>query len=740
MRSKILIIIAAFMMPLGLYATKLQGFVYEKNAVSGEPTPLPNVNVYWSGTTVGTFSNEQGKFTLDRVKSTDILVVSFVGYERDSLRIKGNESSISIELSRNITLNKLVITARQASTFMNRYEPIVTQHITGAELHKAACCNLGESFETNASVDVSYGDAISGAKKIELLGLTGLYSQLMIENIPDYQGFGRTFGLNYIPGHWLEAISVSKGAASVASGNESITGQISADYKKPDGKEVFYLNLYGNNHGHMEFNANAAYRINKNLSTMVLAHGGYNELRLDHNKDGFMDDPLTRRLHLMNRWKYLSNDGRLMAQLGINGLHEDRFGGEMEYRKNGEGVSDGRYGFEIATRRYGAFFKGGYMFKERPATNLAFLNNFTIHDQTSVFGNNHHHVMQTSLNQRLIFDTYLGSTDHIIQLGGSFQYQDYDEHFNDSLIGMAEKIPGLFTQYTYTYMKKFTLMGGLRGDFHNIYGFQWTPRLHLRYQPLENTTIRLSAGKGYRTMHLFAENLFLLASSRNIRFLETPEQEIAWNYGLHLSQNLHVLGRDATLNAEVYRTTFDSQIIIDLDQNFSEVLIYNLDGQSYANNFQVDFTFEPLRKFDVLLALRVSDVRSTMHSELVKVPFSKQYKGLANFSYKTKLDKWQFDFTAQFNGPSRLPDNIGLPADYQREKSSPAYTIYNAQITKYFRHWNIYVGGENLSSFVQHHPIIASDDPFGQYFDASQIWGPLLGRKIYIGIRYLIKQ
>lgn len=737
MKNLLILILAVF--PLLLSGAKLTGFVYEDDA-AGNPNPLPNVNVYWSGTTIGTFTNEEGKFTLDRVKSTNILVVSFVGYERDSLRIGTAETSINIGLSRNITLNKIVISARQSTTFMDRTNPIVTQHITGAELHKAACCNLGESFETNASVDVSYGDAVSGAKKIELLGLTGLYTQFMIENVPDYQGFGRTFGLNYIPGHWLESISVSKGASSVISGNQSITGEICADYKKPDGDEVFYLNLYGSNHGHTELNSNVSHIINRNLSTMLLVYGGYNDHRLDHNDDGFMDEPLTKRFHVMNRWKYLSSNGLFMAQAGISALHEDRFGGDMEYQRSDEFAVSDRYGFEVSTKRYSGFFKGGYTVRNRAATNLALLSNLSFHDQEAAFGRNSHNVKQVSSNNRIVFDTYLGNTNHIMQTGASYQFHEYDERFNDSIMDQHESVPGLFAQYTYTYLKKFTLMAGFRSDFNSIYGYQWTPRVHMRYQPFDNTNIRLSAGKGYRTMHVFAENLFLLASSRNIRILEPLSQEIAWNFGFHVTRTLQVAGREASINGEVFRTEFTSQMIIDMDQDFESILIYPLDGQSFANNFQVDFTFEPVKKLDVLLAMRLSDVRSTVHNELLPVVFSKQYKGLANFSYKTRLDKWQFDFTAQFNGPARLPDNIGLPIEYQRDKTSPAYTIYNAQVTKYFKKWNVYLGGENLSNFVQPNPIIAADDPFGNYFDASQIWGPLLGRKIYIGFRYLIKR
>lgn len=732
-----IVFILLFILPLRIWASGLSGFVYEPGE-NGVKTPLPNVHIFWAGTSVGTFTNDEGRFHLDRVKGKDILIISYVGFEKDSVKVNPDEKELSIGLTRNMVLRKLVITARESATYISKFDPIITQNITGAELHKAACCNLGESFETNASVDVSYGDAISGAKKIEMLGLTGIYSQLMIENIPDYQGFGRSFGLSYIPGHWLESISVSKGASSVVSGNESITGQISADYKKPDGKEVFYLNLYGNSHGHMEGNSNVSWKINDRLSTMVLGYGGYNNLRIDHNNDGFMDDPLTKRYHFMNRWKYTSSDHqRIILQAGINYLQEERLGGEMDYSAiNGEL----KYGFLVDTRRAGGFFKGCYIFPGRAMTSISSMNNYALHRQESVFGFNVHSVVQKSLNSRVSFDTYLFNSNHLIQTGLSYQLQDYDEKMNDTLMGKKEQVYGAFGQYTFSHMKVFTLLAGFRADYNSLYGIQLTPRLHLRYQPAENTTIRISGGRGYRSVHMYAENLFLLASSRSIVFENEVIPEVAWNYGMHLTQDLQVAGRKAVLNAEFFRTHFSDQMVIDLDRDFEHIYVYQLDGHSFANNFQVDFTFEPIRRLDILLAIRISDARATMDGELVRLPFSKRYKGLANFSYKTPSTRWQFDYTAQFNGPSRLPENHNLPDQYHTEKESPAYVIMNAQITKYFRHWNVYVGGENLTNFVQHHPIIAADDPFGKYFDASQVWGPVIGRKIYVGMRYYIKK
>ena len=128
----------------------------------------------------------------------------------------------------------------------------------------------------------------------------------------------------------------------------------------------------------------------------------------------------------------------------------------------------------------------------------------------------------------------------------------------------------------------------------------------------------------------------------------------------------------------------------------------------------------------------------TTNEQLQYKALLNRYKGLITLSYATNLNKWQFDFTTQFNGPSRIPSTASNPQEYQRGTSAPAYTIINAQVTKNFKMWNIYLGGENLTNYKQNDPIIAADDPFGKYFDSSMIWGPVSGMNIYLGLRFTL--
>ncbi len=735
----LIILFSLFWLKQGITQNKsIHGFVLESDE-KGLEFAIPGVNVYWAGTQKGTSTDGDGHFKLYFPKGVEKanLVISFIGYKKDTIHIDQSVTEpLRILLSMSNELKEVVITNKEAGAFISRMEPLFTQNVTGAELRKAACCNLSESFETNASVDVSFSDAVSGAKQIQMLGLSGNYSQLMTENIPNIRGLGTAFGLNYIPGSWMQSIQISKGAASVKNGYESITGQINTEYKKPDDSEPLFINLYANNYGKKEMNVYSAARLNDKLSSMLFIHVNDFNKKVDKNEDSFLDQPMMTQLNLFNRWKY---DGEhIHAQLGIKILSEERIGGQLSYDPSLPNNTSNGYGININTERYEVFTKTAYLFKN-PGTNIGFINSFIHHRQNSIFGLKNYDAIENNYYGNLMFQSYIGNSNHTFTTGLSYVLDHYDELLSDSAFIRKESVPGAFLEYTFHNVDKMSLILGMRTDFHNIHGTLFTPRAHLRIMMDENTTLRASIGKGYRTANIFAENTFLLASSRSIVINEQAEIEKAWNYGVNFTKFIDISGKQMSINAEAYYTHFSNQIIIDRDQDLSKIFVYNLKGKSYSSSFQLEVNYELFKRMDVTAAFRFNDVKTTINDELVRKPLVNKYKGLLNLSYATNLNKWQFDFTAQFNGDSRIPGTESNPIEYQREESSPTYTILNFQLTKYFRKWELYAGGENLTNFKQENPIIAANDPFGEYFDSSLIWGPLSGIKIYAGLKFRIK-
>ncbi len=734
--KKFIIFILIFF-PALVQAQVLQGTVFGRTETGKEA--LPGVNIFWQGTNNGVASVHDGSFEIDKKSSQHMLVFSFVGYNQQVVHIN-DLSAIEVILEPNLELEEVTVIKKDRGTYLSVINPIQTENIGGAELQKAACCNLAESFETNPSVDVSYSDAVTGAKQIRLLGLEGTYSLLQIENMPNLRGLATTFGLTYIPGPWLQSIQVSKGAASVLNGYDAIAGQINAELKKPDAAERLFLNIYGNAHKRTEFNGNGNIRLNNKWSTGIMAHASNLSNKTDENNDGFMDEPLSTRLQAANRWKYVGGNGH-MAQAGISVLYEDRLGGQMDFEKSRIPSQTNPYGINIETNRIDGFFKTGYVFPNGK-TAIAFLSNVSHHKTNSFYGLTYFDADETRFYANTVLTRDLDENGfHTLNAGASFIYDDFNETLYAQDLSRSEKVPGIFAEYTYKPTENLTLMTGIRADFHNMFGTFFTPRMHFRYKMGEHVTLRSSAGKGYRTANVLSENIYLLANSRPLQWTDDAMQEEAWNYGLALVQNYTLLGRDLQLNAEFYRTTFQSQLVIDRETSAENVILSPLEGKSYANSFQFDIRWQPVERLDMLLAYRINDIKQTVGGELLDKPLSSKYKGLINFNYTTKLKKWMFDYTIQLNGGGRIPrypQNGIEEIDYLANTKFSPYTIMNAQITKYFRYWNIYVGSENLGNFKQENPIMGADDPFGPEFDATNVWGPTVGRKIYVGLRFNI--
>ena len=720
----------------------IEGTVYEE-AENGQRTPLPGVNVYWKIVNEGVVTDANGHYKIPLHERIGCLVFSCISYENDTIHHMMEPTHYDHVFKAIHMLNEVQIEARQKATFINPIKAIAVQEITSENLKRAACCTLAGSFENNASVDVAYSDAVTGAKQIQLLGLSGIYTQMMTEIIPNFRGLASTFGLNYVPGNWMNGIQISKGTSSVRNGYESITGQINVDYKEPmpDKSEKVFVNLYGNSMLMTDLNFNGRVKVGKNDGIMLFGHVSHSHMKMDENADSFLDDPMTTQYNVFLRYNH-PHTGRFGCKLGIKALKETRLGGQMDFdpkHRLDEGYN--LYGIGINTERYEAFAKGGYHFN-RKDTSLGTQHQVTYHKMDSYYGLTDYNANQLSYYGNLLFDSYFVNDHHTYSIGASYTYDKYDEHLNDSTFQRIEQVPGAFVEYNFADDHHWNIIAGFRADYNTYYQkMLYTPRLHVRFKTHDDFAVRLSAGKGYRSPNILAENSTMLASSRIIRFIDTPKMEEAWNYGINLAKSINIGWREIVLQADFYRTDFVNQIVLDRDADAHQIRIYNLNGKSYSNSAQIEANCEIFKDFDLTLAFRYNDVKMTINDTLREKPFVNRYKGLVSMSYAPGT--WQFDFTTQFNGDSRVPDlddNATAVANGQNIERSPFYVIMNAQITKKFgERWEVYVGGENLTNYKQEHPIISAENPTSEDFDASMVWGPLSGIRAYLGVRFQIK-
>jgi outer membrane receptor for ferrienterochelin and colicins len=484
--------------------------------------------------------------------------------------------------------------------------------------------------------------------------------------------------------------------------------------------------------GKVEGNINSRVKINKNWSSMLLVHAEDYRGNIDHNHDKFLDLPKSNQINIMNRWSYDVHE-KGHSQFGVRFLTENRTGGHVKEHSD----MMNSYNFGIKTNHYEFFAKNGIMFSGKPYRSLGLIVSGSRHEHQSFFGNNIYDANQNNAYANLIYQDILKTTDHKFSGGMSFNFDQYSEILNDSSLLRDEKVPGVFAQYTYSPNDSTSLIVGMRTDYHSEFGLFYTPRLHFRQNLPLNIVLRASAGKGYRVGNIIAENISMLATSKEIIFSEKQKPEIAWNAGINVSKYFKNSNRDVVVvHLDYYRTQFVNQYIADMDKDVGKIYIYNLENNSFSNSGQAELSIYPIERFDITLAYRINDVKMLINNKMQAKPLVSTHKALATISYATKFEKWKFDFTCLLNGKSRLPDTQSNPIEYQLPDYSPAHFILHAQITKKYRNWDFYVGGENLTNFVQENPIIASEDPFGKYFDSSIIWGPIVGRMLYFGFRY----
>jgi outer membrane receptor for ferrienterochelin and colicins len=711
-------------------AQKLNGQVKDSNGQT-----LPGAVVYWqSNFNDAVISDLDGKFSINKKNNSKNLIIRMVGFNTDTIWVKDELSLIIILKESENTLQQVVVQGN--ATIIDRLSAIHTEVITAKSLAKAACCNLSESFETNGSVSVNYTDAVTGSKQIQLLGLSGTYVQTNIENIPNLRGLATTFGLNYVPGTWIESIDVAKGVGSVINGYENMAGAINVELKKPDHSDRLYVNAYANQFGRAELNINSAKKINKKWSTAILSHGSFLNNKIDNNGDGFLDLPKYNQINLINRWKY--NSDRFMGQFGVKFLKENRIGGQVDYKD--QATTPNIYGFENHTRRVEFFSKTAILFPDAPYRGLGLIISAINHNSDSRFGNKPYVGIQNTLYSNLIYQDKIGNTNHTYKTGLSFMNDNYDEKYAALKLKRNEIVPGAFFEYTFNHLDRTLLILGLRDDYHNLFGNQFTPRLHFKQDIGQNDTYRFSVGRGFRVPNPLAEYFGNLVSSRNVVFLDKIQPEVSWNFSTSYYKTIGKL----SISAELYHNIFTKQWVADMEHP-GFIYFYGSENKPKTTSGLIEVNYGPVKNWELKMAYRYVNSKVNLgkpyqENVLVDRMFLSKERVLFNVAYALPYDKWKIDGTLHWNGKRRIPNAeplydhtsyADMPVRY-----APSFVNLNAQITRNFVKWEYYLGGENLTGFKQSNPIIEPNKPFGNGFDAGMAWGPIVGATIYTGVRF----
>ena len=687
--------------------------------------------------------------------------------------------TMSIYGERADSLDAAVFVSRQAGNYLSKGKEIRTEVISAAGLCKMACCNLAESFENSASVTVGYSDAVTGARQIRLLGLSGVYTQMLDENRPVMRGLSAPFGLSYIPGQWLESIQIAKGASSVINGVESMTGQINVEHRKPTDEKPLFINAAVMSDTKMDLNIASSLQMGYKWSTVILGHVSGNVSPHDMNGDNFLDEPKMLQFNLANRWLYQADNG-VQVRFGVRALQDSRLGGQMLKGEDGQHVFYDKdnyiwnpyelqkgqinpWGSDILNRSVNGYLKVGVPLSEDNSQNIAMVLDYGYQDMDSWFGATKYLADQHSLFGNLLYQNELNES-HKFTLGLSATYDRYNEDFLRQI--WFEALPnvskfdnpmtklanaGVFGEYTYHAGDKFTAIVGMRGDWYKKSATKLTgrfsPRVTLKYMPVDEIVIRANGGRGVRYSTPLIDNIGVFSTGKFFRgAYDEHILEDAWTIGGNLTYYLPFGASSNTyFSFDYFRTQFIEQMVVDYEHYANTIDFYALNGnRSYTDNYQLDFSVDPVERFNITATFRYTDARIELAGRgLVEKPMTSRFKGVLNLQYATNLNKWIFDFTASLNGSCRVYDFMKTVKDTEgnllyENGRTPVYPMLYAQVTRRFKGWDVYIGAENLTNFTQKDAIIGWKDPRMSYFDASCIWGPLMGIKAHAGFRFTL--
>lgn len=719
------------------------GFVNAQGLVSGTvygdnpDNPLPGASVYWFDSQIGTVSDIDGYFSIQKLASTDKLIISYVGYKTDTLTVRGAQRITHVLQSKeNEDLDEVVVSQRKKSSQLSFLSTQNIMNVSSDELLKAACCNLSESFETNPAIDVNFDNAITGVKQVQMMGLPSPYLLFTEENIPFVRGSSQVYGLSFTPGTWVESLQITKGAGSVINGYESMTGQINAELKKPMTSERLFLNLFRSFEGRNEFNFHTKGSFSEKLTTSLFAH--YNEIveRNDSNADGFMDMPQSQQINVLSRIQYVDLQKGWVSFFNLRFLHDDKLLGQVDFDPKAHKNTSSVWGSEINTKRYESTLKIGYVFPQLPYQSFGAQFAYSDHDQQSYFGLRPYDIRHKSSYANLLFNSILSNTSQKFKVGLQFASDQYSETVEGTQLNHKDQSIGTFFEYSYDSLEKFNMVLGLRFDYHNNIGAFVTPRAHIRYAFSDASTVRFSMGSGRRVAAIFAENQKLFTSGRSINIPNLQHHhfgllpERAWNYGVSYLRSLQIDTVPINLNIDLFRTEFVNQVVVDWE-TLGQVSFYNLSGNSFANSVQLGMDARLFRLIDTRLAYKYYDVQTDYKTGRMQKPLQPKHRYFFNAGYVG--DKWRMDATYQFTGKQRIPSTLLDPNGFE----SDPFGLINTQLTYLPKpNLELYIGAENLNDFRQDNPIQSFDQPFSSFFDSSLVYAPVYGQMMYIGMRY----
>ena len=698
-------------------------------------------------------TDSAGYFRFTNTIHAKHLHVQAIGYQPASIALNSLQQSYTIMLQASEqALQEVVVTGTMKPVLMSA-SPVSVEQYNSNFFRKSPSMNVFEALSMVNGLRAQYTCNVCNTGEIRINGLEGAHTLVLIDGMPIVSALGSVYGYMGIPNSIIDKVEVMKGPAASLYGSESMAGIVNIITKSPEKAPAISADLQVTSFG--EHNTDLSFRLGKKKVQTLwgINHFGFNQ-RIDRNADGFTDMSLQNRISLFNKWSFKRKANR-KASLAARYVYEDRWGGQTNWNPTFRG-GDSVYGESIFTNRLELL--GQYSLPiAREDIQLQFSYNY--HAQNSVYGNMPYMGRQHIGFAQLLWNKSLRS--HDLLFGGGMRYTWLDDNttvtadINGRNQPARISLPGLFVQDEWTINDKHTLLGGLRADYHQQHGVILSPRINHKWTVSEKTTLRAGLGRGFRVVNVFSEDHAALTGARQVVIAESLNPEQSYNINLHWQQHIHTDPVHILLDASAFHTNFSNKIIPDYFTNDNQVIYRNLDGRAVSQGLSLNASLEWRFPLAMNLGITYLDAfqEQTSNNGKEKLPIiqTPKYSATWAVSYQWQEPGIGVDLTGNYTSSMLMPvlENDPRPA------MSPAFSLWNLQLTKKWAKFQLYTGVKNLFDYLPVFPIMRPSDPFdkdvnnsfgnamlnpaGLSFDPNYNYAPMQGRRFFLGVRFSLR-
>lgn len=588
--------------------------------------------------------------------------------------------------------------------------------------------------------------SVCNTGEIKINGLDGAYTMVLIDGMPIVSSLSSVYGFSGIPNTMVERIEVVKGSASSLYGSEALGGMINIITKNALTAPKFTADIYGTTWEELNTDLGVKFNLGQKV-TSILSLNHFNFVkRVDNNKDNFTDTTLQKRISLFNKWNFQRKEGR-QASLALRYMYEDRFGGELQWRRKEHRGSNIYYGESIYTNRVETIGMYQLPFKEKVFTQFSFNH----HHQDSYYGQDRYVGEQNVAFGQIYWNPTFGKHDLLI--GSGLRYTFYDDNTVGTLstdgstnVPQNTYLPGIFVQNQWKIDEENTLLLGYRFDYDKIHKGIHSPRAAWKTH-LGDHHIRTSFGTGFRVVNLFTEDHAALTGAREVIITEELKPEKSINLNLNHTYKLFLDNGYVNFDTSAFYAHFSNKIEGDFETNDNQILYHNLDGYAVSQGLSTNIDFILGKKWRTSVGLTYIDVFRKDRGVKIQQRLAPKWSGIYMLSYEFSRN-FTIDFTGQFYGPMRLT----IVENDFRPEYSPWYTIANIKVAKKLsNNLELYAGIKNLLNFTPKNPILRPFDPFnktaddkinnpnGYTFSPDYGYASMQGIRGFVGVNYTVR-